>query len=587
MPQECGRPHRSLVSRPGVLVILLLIWTGSPATAAVQFPSQPDWQGTPLSRYGTGCALRDLDGDNLPDLVVANGNDMARQPLVVFRNLGGTFPASPTWTSSDVDYHGHLDLADVDGDGYLDCAVAVYIGAGGFSTPGRVKLYRGNGDGTFSANPIWTCATNFYCFSVAFGDVNMDGRPDLGCVAGESYNHIRENYRVFRNVDGVLETTPYWQSAGVHAALDVTWGDVNGDGILDLAFAGASNGAPADRDEIYLGTGTTLQTTPAWQSLDGHDYANTLCFGDLNGDGWLDLAVADNNQNVGGTGNGRFKLFLNNGAGALGTTPAWTSTFDQYGSHVSFGDADADGDLDLAAGSWWGAVRVYENQAGTLPTVPTWQSTTSSVVENVVWEDVNNDALQSGLTASFSGDGTRRLFTLPRRPVRLQTVEVDGVPLGPTQFTHNAEQGWLTVGTAPGPGVPVTVHYAASLSLDLGVSNWDSGIGDYLFRNRIAPAAAPSIAAQGDPLAWSVIPNPARLGSLVRFSGPASVAPRALVFSPQGRLVQVLQRAGGSSTSGFAWDGRDTEGRPAGAGVYLIRTDGLGTPRTARVVLVH
>ena len=208
MPEEYGRPRSRKDLRPWTPVLLLLICSGSAATAAIQYPSQPDWQGTPSNRYGTGCALRDLNGDNLPDLVVANGNDMARQPLVVFRNLGGTFPATPTWTSSDIDYHGHLDLADVDGDGVLDCAVAVYIGAGGFSTPGKVKLYRGNGDGTFSANPVWTCAIGFYCFSVAFGDVNMDGRPDLACTAGESYNYIRERYRVFRNVGGVLETTP-------------------------------------------------------------------------------------------------------------------------------------------------------------------------------------------------------------------------------------------------------------------------------------------------------------------------------------------------------------------------------------------
>ncbi len=589
MPQECGQPPCPRFSRPCFLVFLLLVWSGTTATAAIQFPAQPDWQGTPLSRYGTGCALRDLDGDNLPDLVVANGNDMARQPLVVFRNLGGSFPATPTWTSSDIDYHGHLDLADVDGDGMLDCAVAVYVGAGGFSTPGKVKLYRGNGDGTFSANPICTCSTSFYCFSVAFGDVNMDGRPDLACAAGEPYNHILERYRVFRNVGGTLDTMPYWQSADNHAGLDVTWGDVNGDGILDLAFAGASSGSglPAEPNEVYLGTGTTLQDTPAWRSQDGHDYGNTLCLGDLNGDGGLDLAVADNNQVIGGVGNGRVKLFLNNGAGALGAIPVWTSAFDGYGSHVSFGDADADGDLDLAAGSWWGTVRIYENQAGVLPTVPAWQSTTNSVIENIAWEDVDNDGLQPDLTALFTGDGTRRLFTLPRRPVRVQSVEVDGVPLGHSQFSSSGEQGWLTIGNPPGPGVPLTVHYTGSLALDLAVSNWDSAIGEYVFRNRLAPAATPPVAAAGDPLALSVVPNPARIGSMVQFSGLAATAPRAMIFSSEGRLVRVLHRADGASGIGLAWDGRDDDGRSAGAGVYLVRVDGSKTPRTARITLVH
>ncbi len=582
-----GLRVRRHVSRFAALVWMALVSSGSLAVASIQFPGTPDWQGTALGRYGTGCALRDLDGDNLPDLVVANGNDMARQPLVVYRNTTGSFPLTPTWTAGDVDYHGHLDLADVDGDGDLDCAVAVYIGAGGFGTPGRVKLYQGNGDGTFSATPVWTSAASFYCFSVAFGDINMDGRPDLACTAGEPYNQIKENYRVFRNVGGVLETTPYWQSAAAHGALDVAWGDVNGDGLLDLAFAGASNGLPADRNEIYLGTGTTLQTSPAWTSQDGHYYANTLCFGDLNGDGWLDLAVADNNQNVGGTGNGRFKLFLNNGAGTLGATPSWTSAFDGYGSHVSFGDADADGDLDLAAGSWWGTVRIYENQASVLPSQPTWQSTTNSVVENIVWEDTDNAGLQASLTAEYAGDGARRLFVLPRRPVRVQSVEVDGAALSPAQFFVQAEQGWVSIHAPAAPGVPVVVQYAASLALDLAVSNWDSGIGDYLFRNRIDPAGAPEPpATAGDRRALCVIPNPARLGDAVHLRGSAAAAPRALVFNTEGRLLQVLDPARSESDAGFTWDGRTADGRRVAAGIYLVRTDGVAAPQTVRVALV-
>jgi hypothetical protein len=200
---------------------------------------------------------------------------------------------------------------------------------------------------------------------------------------------------------------------------------------------------------------------------------------------------------------------------------------------------------------------------------------------------VDNDGLQPNLTALFTGDGTRQLFSLPRRPVRVQSVEVDGVPLGPSQFSPCAEQGWLTVGSPPGPGVTVTIRYAASVALDLAISNWDSNIGEYLFRNRLVPAATPPVAVAGDALALSVVPNPARIGSMVQFSGPAATARRAMVFSSDGRLVRVLHRADGASEIGFAWDGRDADGRPAGAGVYLVRTDGSKTPRTARIVLVH
>jgi len=99
----------------------------------------PSWQSSPQGYVSTGCCLRDLDGDGYPDLVVANGNDMARQPVTVYRNLGGTFPVTPTWVSEDSDYCGHCDLADVDGDGKLDLAVAVYLGRTCSVTPGCVQ----------------------------------------------------------------------------------------------------------------------------------------------------------------------------------------------------------------------------------------------------------------------------------------------------------------------------------------------------------------------------------------------------------------------------------------------------------------
>ena len=99
--------------------------------------------------------------------------------------------------------------------------------------------------------------------------------------------------------------------------------------------------------------------------------------------------------------------------------------------------------------------------------------------------------------------------------------------------------------------------------------------------------AAPSVAIGCDPLALRVAPNPARAGNPVQFTGPAVTAPRAFVFSSEGPLVRVLQRAGGASEIGFAWDGREADGRPANAGIYLVRIDGSRTPRTARLVLVH
>ncbi len=582
------RGNARVIFEAAACLTILVLGSAPRATAGIPFPTTPDWQSTPSGYVSTGCALRDLDGDGYPDLIVANGNDMARQPVVVYRNQGGTFPLNPTWVSGDVDYNGHLDLADVDGDGKLDLAVAVYLGASGFSTPGHVKIYRGNGDGTFSSLPVWVSADSFYCFSVAFGDLNMDGLPDLACTAGESYNRFQEHLRAYRNAGGALETTPYWQSADTRYALDVTWGDVNGDGLLDVAYACESN--PTSQDpttypsEVYLGTGTNLAITPAWRSQDGHDYSNTVSFGDLNGDGWLDLAVADNNQLHAGADYGRIKVFLNDGHGHLGGLPAWTSAWSGYGSNVSWADVDADGDLDLIAGQWWGPVMIFQNQGGTLPSNATWQSSTGSVVENIVWDDINEDGQAGPATQHFAGNGSRKLFVLARRPARVTGVWIDGVQLPPSHYLVNPEQGWLVLSAAPASGSAVTVTYGYSISLDFAVSNWDDTIGNYVFYNRLDPTGAPAPAG-ASPFALRVSPNPVRSDCRILLPGSPAGESRLEIFDAAGSLVRACRLPAGASS--FAWNGADDRGAPVAAGCYWVRLDRNGTAGSARVTVVR
>jgi len=101
--------HATFTAALALTTTLLL---SSPASAQQAYPTVPDWVSadTPVS---TGGALVDLDRDGWLDLVVANGNDMAQQPVAVYYNQGdGTFPPTPDWQSADTAFHGHLDVAD-------------------------------------------------------------------------------------------------------------------------------------------------------------------------------------------------------------------------------------------------------------------------------------------------------------------------------------------------------------------------------------------------------------------------------------------------------------------------------------------
>ena len=234
--------HAAVTAAVALTTTLLL---ASPASAQQVYPTVPDWVSadTPVS---TGGALVDLDRDGWLDLVVANGNDMAQEPVTVYYNQGdGTFPLTPDWQSADTAYHGHLDVADVNGDGWPDVAVAVL---GEFSTIDHaVKLYLNN-NGTLSSLPDWQSDELANAFGCAFGDVNNDGRPDLAAATGWAYSpqHFFSQY-VWINTGGMLSATASWSSADDDHLQGVTWCDANRDGWLDLVGAASGSADPCLR----------------------------------------------------------------------------------------------------------------------------------------------------------------------------------------------------------------------------------------------------------------------------------------------------------------------------------------------------
>jgi hypothetical protein len=466
------------------------------------YSSTPDWESD-NPHISTGAALADFNGDGWLDLVIADGNDIQQGRLNVYYNNDGSFPTIASWQSSDLGFNGHLDVADVNGDGWPDVAVS-YLGKSSIFGPiARVYL---NNEGTLSSLPDWNADVTGNAFGVDFGDVNNDGRPDLAVATGWAYTPISYRNYVYLNVDGALESSASWQSDISDVVQGCHWVDADDDGWLDLAFISYNQ-----ETLIYENNNGVLETTASWSTSDSSNQDGImLTSGDVNFDGIKDLFATDNTQ-LGGSG--RFKQYTGVSDGFFETSYSW-NYFEDMGSAVALADVNCDDKLDLATGGWWDKTRLFINDGTGLPTSPTWSSGGTSVVEKIVFGNVGPENYEKTYKDVFVANGDKRLFYLSKQNIQgIISVKRDGVNLDSSEYTYSREHCWLSVDDAPTTSVEVSYKY--SRSQDMVVSNWDSHIGNYLYYNQICQPTTPDLICEGD-LNWvDISPGSTVTGSFI------------------------------------------------------------------------
>lgn len=254
----------------------LVVPCGFGSTVAVLLGNS-DGSFRPQVTYATagapwGVVLGDFNGDGKPDVAVSTFSNVAS---VLLGNGDGTLQPHRDFgvgVGSTA-----LTAGDFNGDGHLDLAVS----NDNFGRTGDISVLLGVGDGTFLPEVRYTAGKQPEGLTAT--DLNHDGNLDLAVA-----NYASGSVSVFMgNGDGTF--APQVTYAAGDGPTDVVAGDFNGDGILDLAVSDGFSSAPAATILIGNANGSfgRRMTFPGASGPAG------LQAGDFNGDGKLDLAIAD------------------------------------------------------------------------------------------------------------------------------------------------------------------------------------------------------------------------------------------------------------------------------------------------------
>jgi hypothetical protein len=313
---------------------------------------------------GLYCVQTDYNNDGWLDIYVPRGAwKKAPQRHSLLRNNGdGTFTDVTAAAGVLTTVPSQVAAwADYDNDGWLDLFVGAEAGATGAPAPPRSLLYRNRGDGTFEEVAVKAGVANegLMCKGANWGDFDGDGYPDL-LVA----NNVGPPRLYRNNGDGTFtDVAPQMGITRPQFGFSCWFWDYDNDGWPDILICGYNLSAGLNEVlQSQFGLPHKGETLRLYRNLQGKGFEDVTQavgldralaamgsnFFDADNDGFLDFYVGTGNpkysvlvpnclfKNVGGR---RFAdITLSSGTGHL-----------QKGHAVACGDWDRDGNVDLFA----------------------------------------------------------------------------------------------------------------------------------------------------------------------------------------------------------------------------------------------